>query len=377
MAGFRKAKPMQSKISAAIYGAAGSGKTFTSLLIAEGIAEWTGKRVAFVDTENGSDFYAMDIPERSVHPDAFDFDALYTRSITEVTDAVKSLDPEVYSVVVIDSMTHLWEAARNSYRGKTGSGGQIPLHAWGSIKAPYKNLETWLINSPFHFFLLGRQGVDYKEDETGETKAVGTKMKAEGETPHEPNLLLHMEAIKHGTRKEATITAFAEKDRTGILAGKLIEWPKFENIAQPLLHCLGVEQAQIQSSDEAQLQDMETMDTEEKAKMEWSTDTRDDYIARFRLASKQSTDAVEAIVKELTPALKKKMVREHVLEVREVYHAAKAKAEKQLTVDPEPGTEPADPTVDILSDEESEKLHNLLDLKEGKSKKRKKAKETA
>src|SRR5579863_1775218 len=108
MSGFRKAKAEQAALKMGIYGPPGSGKTFTSLLIAEGIAKLTGKRVALVDTEHGSDFYCQKVGTRQVHPEAFDFDALYTRSIMDTLKAVKELDTAQYSIVVIDSITHLW-----------------------------------------------------------------------------------------------------------------------------------------------------------------------------------------------------------------------------------------------------------------------------
>ena len=53
MAGFRKASPEQAALKFAIYGPPGSGKTFTTLLVAEGLANIIGKRVAMVDTERG------------------------------------------------------------------------------------------------------------------------------------------------------------------------------------------------------------------------------------------------------------------------------------------------------------------------------------
>jgi pantothenate kinase-related protein Tda10 len=59
MAGFRKAKGEQAAIKMGLYGPPGSGKTFTSLLIAEGLAAITGKRIAYVDTERGTDFYSQ------------------------------------------------------------------------------------------------------------------------------------------------------------------------------------------------------------------------------------------------------------------------------------------------------------------------------
>jgi hypothetical protein len=209
MAGFQRAKAEQAAIKMGIYGPPGAGKTFTSLLMAEGLASLSGKRIAYVDTERGTDFYCKAVASRSVHPEAFDFDALYTRSLTEVVSAVKSLKPETYGVVVIDSITHLWEAAMAAYNGPKTKQGGIPMHAWGRIKKPYKELMTLLLNSSLHVFILGRQGNVFEEDEeTEELKKVGVKMKAEGETPYEPHILIRMEAERpQKTNEIATIYA--------------------------------------------------------------------------------------------------------------------------------------------------------------------------
>jgi pantothenate kinase-related protein Tda10 len=56
MAGFEKPKPLKAALKVGLYGPAGSGKTFTSLLLAEGLARHAGKRVAFCDTEHGTAF---------------------------------------------------------------------------------------------------------------------------------------------------------------------------------------------------------------------------------------------------------------------------------------------------------------------------------
>ena len=223
-----------------MYGPAGSGKTFTSLRISEGLAQHTGKRIAFVDTENGTAFYGQAVPQRRVHPEAFDFDVLYTKSITEVIAAVKALDHDTYGVLVIDSISHLWDACKNAFTGKLTKAGTVPLHGWTAIKRPYKELLHWLLASPVHVLICGRQGNDFAEDEaSGELKNVGFKMRAEGETAYEPDVLIRMESHKASRKETAMPLAHVEKDRTGILAGQSIPWPTFDNIAKPLLGSAG------------------------------------------------------------------------------------------------------------------------------------------
>lgn len=327
MAGFRKAKAEQAALKVGMYGPSGAGKTFSALLFAEGLAQLTNKRVAYVDTERGTDFYCKDIAERKIHPKAFDFDSLYTKSITEVLDAIKHLRPEEYSVIVIDSITHIWEAARLAYDGKETKAGTIPFHAWAKIKKPYKELINLLLSSPMHVFFCGRQGNEFEEDEeSGELKKVGVKMKAEGETPYEPHILLRMEAVKNSKTREAVITAFAEKDRTGILAGKTIAWPTFDNTIKPLLVALGDKQAVIKSDDEIGQQDAEKLQEQEKAKEDYSKQQKTFYLAKMSLCD--TYQQLKELSKDWTPEWKKGMLTADISELREAY----LETEKKLKV---------------------------------------------
>jgi hypothetical protein len=49
---------------------------------------------------------------------AFDFDVLYTKSITQALDAVRALDRATHDVLVIDSISHIWDATIAAYTGK-------------------------------------------------------------------------------------------------------------------------------------------------------------------------------------------------------------------------------------------------------------------
>jgi hypothetical protein len=272
MAGFQKAAPQQAAVKMSMYGPPGSGKTFSALLFAEGISRAIGKRIAFVDTERGTDFYAQAVPNRDPHPEAFDFDAIYTRSIAEVNQAVRSLT-EAHGIIVIDSVSHLWDTAINSYAGPKTGAGTIPMWAWSKIKGPYKELMRFLVDSPFHVFILGRQSNVFEEDsQTGETKAAGVKMRAEGETAYEPHICLRMipeRTTKQGKKtvihREQIITALAEKDRTGVLAGQMFQWPNYELVIAPLMGLLGKVQGETPSDDEAAAQDAEANAAKEKA----------------------------------------------------------------------------------------------------------------
>lgn len=321
---FRKAKAEQASLKIGMYGPPGSGKTFTALLVAEYLASRTKKRVAFVDTERGTDFYSQAVKERKVHPEAFDFDAIYTRSITEVLKEVRDLDPKQYAVVVLDSMTHLWEAAIAAYSGQQTTAGTIPFHAWGRIKKPYKELMAHLLSTPIHAIICGRQGNEFGEDEeTGETKKVGVKMKAEGETPYEPHILLRMEAIRDLKRGTLDIVAVAEKDRTGILQGNQFRNPTGETLVKPLLPLLGDKQANVATVDETGLADAERLADEEHQREATSAESLRKLKAQFDLAG--TPEEVEAVSKSITPELKKQLLPAHVNELREEYRKASSR----------------------------------------------------
>jgi hypothetical protein len=279
----------------------------------------TKKRVAYIDTERGTDFYCQAVPTRAVHPEAFDFDALYTRSLTDVLASVKGLKPEEYGVIVLDSVTHLWEAAMAAYSGRQTSIGTIPMHAWGKIKKPYKDLMATLLSSPLHVIICGRQKTVYESDEeTEELRSVGVTMRAEGETPYEPHILIRMESIRpKKTNEVAQIIAYAEKDRTGVLSGRSFVNPNFESLCKPLLGLLGSVQAQIATGDESAAKDAEVIAEQDRERDSNSHTLLRQLKARIDLAT--DGKALKAIGKEITPALKSQMLPAHVAELREHY----------------------------------------------------------
>ena len=263
----KKAKPEQAYLKVAVYGPSGSGKTFSSLLWAEGLAKKEGKKILLVDTERGADFYGMKIPARKVHPEAFSFDVLHTMSMKETLDELLELDTSEYGVVVVDSITHLWEAIQNAVpdedRAKNGS---IPLHLWAGIKKPYKNLLRFLLDCEMHVFVLGREKNVF-EEEDGQLKQVGKTMRAEGETPYEFHICIRQESRKaKNNSASSTILSIIEKDRTGILATQTIPNPTYKTI-EPVVSILNGTQAKTPSVDEVAEIDQELLDRNSKDKV--------------------------------------------------------------------------------------------------------------
>lgn len=317
---FQKAKPQQARLKMSIYGAPGSGKTFSTLLFAEGLARHRGKRIAYVDTERGTDFYAQSVSARPVHPDAFDFDAIYTKSLSDVLAAVKSLDVATHGVIVIDSMSHLWDAAIAAYEGKKTKIDTIPMQAWGQIKRPYKELVSFLIGSPFDVFILGRQKNVFEDDADDKMRKVGVAMRAEGETAYEPHLCARMDLRRDG--ESSFPVMFVEKDRTGVLQGRTFAKPDFQTIA-PLLPLLGDVQASAEDEDERIARDGELLSQgEDKAakKAEKSAG----FLAQFTAAIASCTDvqALGAVAADIKKQ-KRYILDEHANALRVHYESAR------------------------------------------------------
>jgi hypothetical protein len=238
--------------------------------------------------------------------------------------ALHALDPDEHGVVVVDSISHIWDACRNAYAGKLTKNGGIPLHAWAAIKKPYRELMNLLLSLPVHVIFCGRQAVDYGEDEaSGELKQLGFRLRAEGETGYEPDVLVRLESHKATKKAVATILAHVEKDRTGILAGATIDWPNFDKLAKPLLGLLGTKHTAVPTDDEVALRDSEALERREEQRREQSAEMATDYAAR--IAEAGSMEELRHVAGQLTPEVKAKLTVEDLERVRRQYGTRLAK----------------------------------------------------
>jgi hypothetical protein len=235
----KPAKNQTAYLKAGILGFQGSGKTFTASRLASGLAKLSKKekpKVAFFDTEKGSDFFVKYFAEQGIQ-----FDVAKSRSFVDLIQFMKEVEKEGYDVAVIDSISHVWRDLTTSYEKRLRRQNGLKFSDWGIVKREWQQFTDLFINSNVHTIVLGRAGYEYDMEEDSETGKkellkTGTKMKAEGEFGYESDLLLEMERVTKGNEKGFTNRCYVLKDRTDTMNGKVIDFPKFEDFKSVISH---------------------------------------------------------------------------------------------------------------------------------------------
>jgi hypothetical protein len=156
---FQKAEKTQAKLRLAIEGASGSGKTYSSLILATSI----GKKIAVVDTEHGS---------ASLYADKFNFDVLELRPPYEperYVEAIKEAEAAGYDVIVLDSITHEWNGEGGALDLVTKIGGSS-YSAWAKVTPRHDKFINAILQSKCHVIATMRSKANY---ETGKDERTG------------------------------------------------------------------------------------------------------------------------------------------------------------------------------------------------------------
>lgn len=153
----RKAQRQGARLLLQLSGVSGSGKTFTALQLAYGLAGNNADKVVLIDTENrrGS-LYADCLPQPF---NILDFYAPFAPSrYVEAIDAACKAGAEV---IVIDSVTHEWE----SEGGCEWIANQTRFPDWKRAKAEHKRFMTYMLQSPAHIICCtrAREKVDFSD----------------------------------------------------------------------------------------------------------------------------------------------------------------------------------------------------------------------
>jgi hypothetical protein len=223
-----------------LYGNAGSGKTYTAALVAIGLhqAAKLTKPVAFFDTEPAASWVAPLFKEAGIEFLVYD----ESRALKDLM-AFMHEAAEACSIIIIDSITHVWRDAQESYLAKINEGmrkrgkreiNALEFHHWRPIKSAWADFTDCFLSSKAHVIVCGRAGsiYEYQEKNDGSGKkeliTVGTKMAVEKELGYEPSLLIEMIADRDGGK--IVNTALVQKDRSAKLNGAEIKLPNFEKL---------------------------------------------------------------------------------------------------------------------------------------------------
>lgn len=218
----------------ALEGFAGSGKTFTAAKLAIGLHQKIGskKPVIIFDTEKAAKFLKPLFAEAGIEVLVKE-----SRSLADLKETMKRMREDGASdVLMIDSISHIWENFLEAYKQKQR---RTFLHFqdWGILKPTWKTeFSDPFVNDPYHVIMCGRAGYEYmneKNEETGKQEIFksGIKMKVEGETAYEPDMLILMERFEEILDKDKSVWREATiiKDRSNLIDGQTFKNPVFEN----------------------------------------------------------------------------------------------------------------------------------------------------
>lgn len=244
----KPAENQSAYLKAGVLGFAGSGKTFTASLLAQGLAvieEKAGRPkrpVAFFDTETGSDYVIGSFREAGL-----EMVVAKTRAFADLITVVNEAEKDC-SVLIIDSISHVWAELVESYMRKKNKD-RLAVWDWNPIKTEWRQFTDAYLCSKIHIILCGRAANTYDEwmNERGEKEIIktGSKMRVESDFGYEPSLLFEMERVqpeKDPKKKRGSLwmhRATILKDRTDLMNGKVIDNPKFEDFL-PIISSLNL-----------------------------------------------------------------------------------------------------------------------------------------
>ena len=217
MTQFTRAQRTQARLKIALTGPSGSGKTFSGLIIATGI----GKRIAVVDTENGSASLYADMdkgPLAGISFDTLEITPPYT--MPKYLEAIEAAEKGGYDVLIIDSISHAWAGEGGLLDKKTAldARGGNSYTNWATITPEQERFKARILQADMHIICTMRSKQDYvlELNEKGKQapRKVGLAPIQRDGMEYEFTTVLDL-AMDHN--------AAASKDRTGLFDGQLFK----------------------------------------------------------------------------------------------------------------------------------------------------------
>ena len=199
---FHKAERKKGKLRLAIAGPAGSGKTYSALLIAFGI----GGKVALVDTERGSG-------ELYDHLGNYDVCSIEPPFLPKkYIEAIRAAEEAGYDVIILDSTSHAWagQGGLLDMQGHIADESGNSWTAWRQVTPKHDEMVEAMLQSRCHIIATMRSKMEYAQVEEDGKKRV----KKLGMSPIQRNGMEYefTTFIDLGQNHVATTS----KDRTGL-----------------------------------------------------------------------------------------------------------------------------------------------------------------
>ena len=255
---------------AAFEGFAGTGKTYTAAQIAIGLYKRvkSKKPLVIFDTEKAAKFLKPIFAEAGIPVLVRE-----SRSLADLKETMARMRQGAGDVLIIDSISHVWEDFLKAYAEKVRRT-RLEFQDWGVIKPTWKSeFSDPFVRDPYHIIMTGRAGYEYENEinkDTGKREIYksGVKMKVEGETAYEPDLLVLMERMQEmegGSIKKVVRQATVIKDRSTVIDGKTFENPTYGHFS-PAIDVMLESPEELQTAAE---RDAGQLFRTEEEKFEW------------------------------------------------------------------------------------------------------------
>lgn len=175
----RPAKRAESKVVGGIYGKSGSGKTYTSLLIARGMVGPSGK-IAIADTEGGRGELFADVEDFGGY-DYLEITPPFTPQA--YIEAIECFEKSGVECGIIDSMSHVWEGQGgilDQARAGEKASGKAGLHNWNKPKQDLNRLVLKIMQTRVHLLICLRAKRKSHQIEVEENGRRKTKIVRDG-----------------------------------------------------------------------------------------------------------------------------------------------------------------------------------------------------
>ena len=213
---FKKAEREKLWVKVLLTGPSGSGKSYSALRLATGLAKACGSRIAAVDTENGRIRY---------YADEFDFDDMQIADPFTPEKFVEAIDDAVeggYKVLILDSSSAEWKYLNEVHDKMPGNS----FTNWGKLKPRHAVFMDRILEAPIHIIVTARGKDEYVlEEKNGKQQPKKIGMGAQQEKDIEYNYTVTFNL------HQDTNVAECQKDNTHLFEGRYDKLTEADGLA--------------------------------------------------------------------------------------------------------------------------------------------------